>query len=217
MKIVPVFAVCLLLFFSCTTPPPKALSFADDFQAMPAQDTLHFAVDAGLGTDAPLASADTLSEATFNRAVSDSLRLEIEHILEGGDPVIVKLGQFSLDEQYAGLGIDIKASWFRNQSLLIYDTKAQKVIDLLPVAEFYGGDGSQRLQSSWLFTNSDGSKNLIVRASWHSLQLDENSEEPQDIYTEEVAKYLWQNGHFVPQPVQDSSALIKAFPIDWNF
>ncbi len=214
MKTIPVFLLSFMLL-SCSTPPPKAPSFADSFVAMPAKDTVLFAVAQGLGTEAPLPSADTLDTAVFYEQVPDSLRAMIEHMLASEEPVIVKLGRFPLDAQFDGLGIAIKDFWFLNQSILIYDKQLQRVTDLFPVAEYYGGDGGQVLRQSWWITAANGAQEWIVRDSGHSLILNDNAEEPEDVYSDVVARYVWQNGSFVLQPVPDSTALIQQFPVTW--
>jgi hypothetical protein len=215
MKATP-FCLLVVLIAACTTPPTKDRSFAEFFENRNSNDTLNFAVQAGQGMDAPLASRDTIATAVFNQNVSDSLRAKIAHILEVDEPVIASLGKFPLDDQHDALGVNIKAHWFLNQSLLIFDKKLQKVVDLLPVAEFYGGDGGQILQQSWLFQTPNGAKELLVRTSEHALRLKENAEQPTDLYTESVARYHWQNGTFLQQPISDSAGLIRQFPVEWN-
>ncbi|MFN7119902.1 MAG: hypothetical protein ACK4TA_24115 [Saprospiraceae bacterium] len=205
-----------LLLVNCTPRPAKQNTFADFFPTLSSQDTLVFAVEAGAGTEASLASADTIATDTFYRYVPDSLRASIAHILDGGDPVIVALGRFDLDAQYEGLGVDIKAFWFRNQSLLVFDKQQQQVVGLLPIAEFYGGDGGQILRASWLIAAPDKEKMLLMRESQHALRIDENTQEMNDTYAEAVARYVWQNGRFAEQSVADSTALIQAFPVKWE-
>lgn len=206
--------VCLLT--NCTTPPVKAPVFTDFFKSIPAKDTLVFAVTEGEGTEAPLATVDTIATDTFYRYVSDSLRAGIAHILEAGEPVMVSLGRVGLDASHEGLGVDTKAFWFRNQSLLIYDQQQKKVTDLFPVAEYYGGDGGQILRASWLITKKNKPTELIVRESAHSLKITENADEPQDLYAESVMRYSWQQDRFVQQATPDSTALIQYFKITWE-
>lgn len=216
MKIIPVLA-SLLLLTSCTSRLPQASAFATSFPAITLKDTTIFAGEMGEGATASLKAMDTITLEDFNKYVPDSLHEPIAHILEGGDPVIQKLGRFPLDAYYDALAIDIQAFWFRNQSVLIFDKKQQTVIGLFPVAEFYGGDGGQILRQSWLLSKQNIMQALIVRESEHALKIEEASGEPQDLYAEWGARYLWQKNKFVEQPTSDSLALIKAFPIDWGF
>lgn len=208
--------VSLLLVISCTTPTPKHSAFADAFQVVPLKDTLTFSVEFEATASASLKPMDTIETETFYENVPDSMRIVIEHILEGGEPVITRLGRFPIDAQYDALGIDIQAFWFRNQSLLLFNKQLQKVTEVLPVAEFYGGDGGQILRKSWLLSRAGAVKTWIARESEHTLLIKENVDEPQDLYAEWVAKYVWQKNKFVIQPTPDSTALIQYFPIQWE-
>ena len=202
----------LLFLLSCTSPSSQDASFADSFSMIAAKDTLVFAVEMGEGAEATLPTMDTIAADVFNKIVRDSFRTKIEHILDGGDALITRLGRFVLDADHDALGVNITAFWFRNQSILIFDKKKQQVVGLLPVAEFYGGDGAQILRQSWLLSSN---KEIIVRESEHALRMEENAAEPTDSYEEWVARYQWQKGAFVEQPTPDSTALIQHFKIDW--
>lgn len=203
-----------LFLLSCTDRHSQDASFADSFSMIAAKDTLVFAVEMGEGTEATLPTMDTIAADVFNKIVPDSFRTKIEHILDGGDPVITRLGRFNLDADHDALGVNITAFWFRNQSILIFDKKKQQIVGLLPVAEFYGGDGGQILRQSWLLSSN---KEIIVRESQHALRMEENADEPTDSYEEWVARYHWNQGAFVEQPTPDSTDLIQHFKIDWGF
>lgn len=214
MKNFPIF-LALVLLAGCMACSPKKESFSETFQVLPFQDTLLFSVAQGLGTEAPLPNADTLVNAIFYEQVSDSLHAVIEHILSVEEPVIVKLGRFPLDAQFDGLAIAIKDFWFLNQSILIFDKQLQRVTGLFPVAEYYGGDGGQILQASWLIASNPKQPELIVRISQHSLQLQEDEADMKDVYVESVERYVWQQGAFVKHSTPDSTALIQKFPVEW--
>jgi len=216
MKTTSFLILAALLVSSCSSSLSKDSSFAASFQSLTLKDTTVFAVEIGASASASLTATDTIALEVFNKYVPDSLHEPIAHILEGGDPVIRKLGRFPLDAQYDGLGVDIQAFWFRNQSVLIYDKQRQQVMQIFPVAEFYGGDGGQILRQSWLLSANNIMKELIVRESEHALRMGENEEEPTDVYEEWVAKYIWQGERFVEQPIPDSLDLIQRFPIKWE-
>lgn len=208
--------VSLLLVISCTAPAPKHSTFADSFQVIPVQDTLIFSVEFEATSEASLKPQDTIATPVFYENVSDSLRASIEHILDGGEPVITSLGRINLDANYDALGVDIQAFWYRNQSLLLFNKQLHKVTGLLSMAEFYGGDGGQVLRKSWLLGTANTDKTWIARDSQHTLSIKENEEEPQDLYAESVMRYIWQKNTFVVQPTPDSTALIQHFPVRWE-
>ncbi len=209
--------ILVALFFTSCQPKsasPADATFADYFKTPPFTDTLVFASkEWGSANETLPTMGDTISYVLFKKYVSDSLRTKIEHILDTEEPVILAAGRFPLDDQYDVLAVDISAFWFRNQSLLIFDKKTEKVIELLPVSEFYGGDGGQVLRKSW-FVQTDGKKQLFVRDSQHTLNV--QTDEPTHSYENSVSLYQWQASAFATMPIPDSAVLIQQFPIVWD-
>lgn len=215
MKIIS-FALLLsvLTISACQKKPVSTESndFLNYFKPLSPQDTLVFDVANDGNEDNEVPRRDTIPTALLYAQVSDSLREPISHLLEVDAPHFASLGRFALDEKQDALLVNLDVSWFKNQSLLIFDKNLQKVVALLPVAEFYGGDGGQILRKSWLIT-SDGQKQWVARESQHTMQIKGDNEEPTHLYEDWGKLYTWQNGAFREVPVQDSAALIRQFPI----
>lgn len=209
--------IFIVLFFTACQPksvPSTEKTFADSFKVPPFTDTLVFAAkEWGSAGETLPTLGDTISYELFKANVTDSLRTKIEAILNAAEPIILAAGRFPLDDQYDGLAVDISASWFRNQSLLIFDKQTTKVVDLVPISEFYGGDGGQILRKSW-FIQTDGKKQLFVRDSQHTLNV--QTDEPTHSYENWVSLYQWQSNTFATMPIADSAALIRQFPVVWN-
>lgn len=209
--------ILIALFFTACQPKsasPADATFAAYFKTPTFTDTLVFASkEWGSAGETLPTLEDTIPYTVFKMYVSDSLRTKIEHILDAEEPLILAAGRFPLDAQHDGLAVDISAFWFRNQSLLIFDKKTEKVIELLPVSEFYGGDGGQVLRKSW-FVQTNGKKQLFIRDSQHTLNV--QTAEPTHSYENSVSLYQWQASAFATMPIPDSAALIRQFSIVWN-
>lgn len=208
------FILCCGIFWGCAAQQQSAHSnFIETyFQPLPAADTIYFSLTNPKGM-----RANPIPYDTFLVHVDTSLWSDIDYIMEGDQTGIVGLSHFPIDEEHEAYIVGLTYSWYGNTSLLILNKRLQSFVDLVPVAEFYGGDGSQVLRNSWCFdADLNGTRDLIIRDSQHALVIDENGES-QDVYEEYVSIYILKPKGFVSAEIQDSSALIRNFEVDWNW
>ena len=212
MKAVFKLALCLAIsLLGCTPKSTPAEQLAGHFQPLQPADTLVFAVDE------PGDDLDTIPLTDFFAAVPDTLRQDIDYMMDVGGTMITPHGRFPLDDRRDALVADIVASWWLNKSLLVYDKQEKRVTAAIPVATFYGGDGGQVTLKSWIYAGEDGQKRMVTRQSDHWMTLNEEDDDPQQHYAESVALFGWQNGMFREELVQDSALLIRKFPIPHDF
>ena len=74
--------------------------------------------------------------------------------------------KFFLDENHLACIINGTESWFKNQSLLIFDKENKSFKDAMILSQFYGGDGGQIVTESWIYTEN-GKKHLYQIESSH--------------------------------------------------
>jgi hypothetical protein len=119
-----------------------------------------------------------------------------------------------IDEKHDGFLLEIHQFWFVFKYLLIFSKDTQKFVDLLPLGQFYGGEGGQVRIESWIFQPSDNvSPNILVRTSEHRLQITDDGLE--DRYEDWVHRLQWNQGRFETITVPDSNQLIQAYPMEW--
>ncbi len=203
----------LLLLFSCSK-GQRAMdsSFSLHFQPMNIGDTLFFSMTSPEGLQ-----ADSISLTEFEMNVDSAQRNIIDYILDEELTNLVGLNRFPLSDEYEAYIIGATMSWYGNQSLLIVNKKYNYVTALIPVSQFYGGEGGQVLRNSWLFDyDGDGDKDLVIRDSAHALRVNEQGDE-EETYDEYVSLYFWESKGFKPAAVNDSTALIQRFPVNWDW
>ncbi len=180
------------------------------FKSMPTPDTLHFELPEADAVEPP---GDTIPNALFFTSLDTAWLREIDYVADSAEAVVLGKGRFSLAENYDACLVDIRQSWFRHQSLLVYDKLRHAFTGRVTVAEWYGGEGGQVLTGSWLLdVDGDGKKDLVRREIEHSLVM-QGDDEPLDKTVERASLLLWKDGRFVPSPTADSAALVKRFPI----
>ncbi|HMQ61269.1 MAG TPA: hypothetical protein PKE06_11420 [Flavilitoribacter sp.] len=210
-KILPLFFGITILLAGCSPKSTPAEKLAGYFQPLQPSDTLILSVDE------PGDDLDTIPLTDFFAAVPDTLRQDIDYMMDTGETMITPHGRFPLDDRREALVADIVASWWLNKSLLVYDKQEKRVVAAIPVATFYGGEGGQVTLKSWLYPGADGQKRMVTRQSDHWMTLNEEDDDPQQHYAESVALFGWQNGMFREELVQDSAMLIRKFPIPRDF
>ncbi len=206
-----------LLYGGIATQAQQAASadFGRYFQPMKKiGDTLFFSLTEPRGM-----RADIIPYAVFTTNIDVQLQQNIDYLLDPEETSIVGLSRFALNDEYDAYIIGVTVYWFGNQSLLIVNKKLNYVTALIPVSQFYGGDGGQVLRNTWFFDyNGDGKKDLLIRDSAHALRTNEAGE-MEDSYEEFVSLYLWQSDGFKPAKLSaaDETRLIRRFPIDWDW
>lgn len=188
---------------------PALLSF---FQTAPVADTLRFEV-AEDGANAPV-SGDTIPNSLFFTALPAGWLAEIDYIADSSQALVLAKLRFPLDDSTDACLTDIRQFWFQHQSLLLYNKNRRAFTARVTVAEWYGGEGGQDLTGSWLTDyDGDGGKDLIRRLIQHSAR-PEGDTVREDFY-ESAEVFLWKNGQFVEEPIRDTAAVVKRFPIRW--
>lgn len=205
--------LALLLTAACRLPvknqEPALLAF---FQQAPVAGTLRFEITEE-GAGAPV-SGDTIPNALFFTSLPAAWLEEIDYIADSAQALVLAGQRFPLDDSTDACLVDIRQFWFQHQSLLLYHKPRQTFAARITVAEWYGGEGGQDLTGSWLTDyDGDGDKDLIRRQIQHSSR-PVGDEVVEDFY-ESAEILLWKNGKFEEEPVTDTAALVKRFPIAW--
>jgi hypothetical protein len=189
---------------TATEPPLLA-----KFPIVDLPDTLHLE----LPTVEVAELGDSIPNALFFSALDTAWLREIEHVADSSMAVVRALGRYALEDGHDLCLVELRQNWFKHQSLLVYDKHRQAFTDRLTVAEWYGGEGGQVLAGSWLFDyDGDGKKDLVRREIEHWIKMTDAGE-PKESTLERAELLLWKDGQFVPQPLADSAALVKLFPI----
>jgi hypothetical protein len=170
---------CLLFGTGCTsavsTPSTSFLTAFPERSDWP--DTLHcFLPETPVG--------NTLSDSLL-KTVLDSAQFESLHY-GTGDAHFRATDQFAFSDDLRAALVHTEEFWFGKQSLLVFDLRKQKCLEVVELAHFYGGDGGQTASESWLFGNKTAPR-LFVKTAEHGLA-------PSESPTEELREYLQESG-----------------------
>lgn len=201
--------LCLVWIGSCTSQSAQDSPFLKYFQQSPSTAILHLELPAD---DENILEGDTIPRVLFFQNIG-KLMQEVDYIADSTSCTVVGRQRFVLNQTYDACLVEITLSWFKHQSLLIYDKQKHRFTERVTVAEWYGGDGGQVLTGSWLIDHDgDQQKDLVRRVIEHWVVPTE-SDEAIEKAKESVELLRWKNGHFVKTPIRDSVALIKKYPI----
>lgn len=205
--------IAAMLAAACRQPvkmqEPLLLSF---FQTTAAADTLRFEITED-GADAPV-SGDTIPNALFFTALPAAWLAEIDYVADSTQALVLGLRRFPLDDSTDACHADIRQFWFQHQSILLYNKNRRAFTARITVAEWYGGEGGQDLTGTWLTDyDGDGDKDLIRRLIQHSSR-PEGDTLREDFY-ESAELLLWEKGRFVEEPIRDTTAIVKRYPVRW--
>jgi hypothetical protein len=173
-------------------------------------DTTHYELEA----DQPdTIGGDTISNALFFKELKPFLS-DIDYLADSSSATVIGKRRVPLNAQYDACIVDIRQSWFKHLSLLVYDKRGHRFTQRVTLAEWYGGESGQILTGSWVFDyNGDGQKDLVQRVIEHSSVSNADNDEVTETFNESAELLLWQKDKFVTTPTKDSSALVKRFPI----
>jgi len=202
--------LCLAWMGSCT-----AQDAAQDapllkyFQQSPSTGTLHLELPADDEKPIP---GDTIPNLLFFRTLGKMLQ-EVDYIADSTSCTVVGRQRFGLNQTYDACLVEITLSWFKHQSLLLYNKQKNRFTERVTVAEWYGGDGGQVLTGSWLIDHDGDQQQDLVRRVIEHWIVGAESDQAIEKSKESVELLRWKNGHFVKTPIRDSAALIKKYPI----
>jgi hypothetical protein len=206
------FSVCIAGFTilaCCATPHRQGVTaLLSHFKTPATGDTLHIEI-----IDETVGRQDTIPNSLFFSSIPSALLQQIDYLADSSASLVLSRLKFPLDDHITAYWVEIQLSWYKHHSLFLYDQSKQQFTDRITVAEWFGGDGGQVLIGSWLFDyNGDGTKDLIVRDIQHSMIPMEDGD-PLEKTSESASLLLWKNGRFVDTPFQDTTSLIRRFPI----
>lgn len=155
-----------------------------------------------------------LPDSLLKNALSEDIISEMEY---GTGYAKYKTNiQIPLDEKYAACIMDGAESWYRNQSLLIYDKSVKAFKDIMTVSQFYGGDGGQIVTESWIYTENN-KRYLYKIESSHAIMPTGDSDEIEEFLEQHGYLYIWNGGTFEKTAQEDSLALAKRFKMKWEW
>lgn len=200
----------LPVVLACHSIQPKPEStLLSYFKETTPQDTLRFEVSQ---QDDPPPTGDTIPNSLFFTAINPAFLAEIDYLADSAGALVLGKQRFAIDAQFDACIVDIREAWFQHQSLLVFDKQLKSFTNRVTVAEFYGGDGGQDLTGSWILDyDGDGDKDVVRRDIGHSIIPEADS--VREIQQESASLLLWNAGQFVEQPVPDSAAMVRRFPI----
>lgn len=199
-------------FLSALQQPVTAQEVLVYFKQLRATDTLH--VEVNLEPDSPTLG-DTIPNSLFFSEIPAAFLQEIDYLADSSAALVLGRGRFSLNDSIAAYWVEIRQHWFQHQALLLYDRQRKMFVDMVRLAEWYGGESGQILVGSWLFDyDGDGQKDIFRREIQHSMvPVDDTVLE----HTGEMAELLrWEKGKFratVAEPFSENGTGSKRFPI----
>ena len=182
------------------------------FKPLPATDTLH--VEVNLEPDS-LVPGDTIPNRLFFSEIPVAFLQEIDYLADSSTALVLGRSHFPLNDSIEAYWVEIRQYWFQHHALLLYDHRRKVFVDMVRLAEWYGGESGQILVGSWLFDyDGDGQKDVFRREIRHSMiPLSDTVLER----TEEMAELLrWDNGRFteaILEPFSVDKTQGKLFPI----
>jgi len=189
--------------------PPALLSY---FTPVSPSDTLHFFFE----NDPSPSNAKEIPLPILYEALDSTLHREIGYDSEGTEITAWAHNLFPIDEHYDAALLEIQEFWYEFKYLLLFSKASNQFTGIIPVNEFYGGDGGQIRSESWLFF--ENTPKLLTRFSEHYLDMSAVGAggDPKDLYAESVRLQEWQGSDFIDVPVRDSSRWIKDFVVKWE-
>ena len=206
------FLVCIAGFtmLACCAIPHRHGSTAllSHFKMAATGDTLHIEI-----IDETVGTQDTIPNSLFFSSIPSALLQPIDYLADSSSSVVLSRQKIQLDTEYSAYWVEIQLSWFKHHSLFLYDQSKEQFTDRITVAEWFGGDGGQILIGSWVFDyDGDGKKDIVVRDIQHSMIPMEDGD-PIEKTNESACLLLWKNGRFVDTPFQDTTNMVRRFPI----
>ncbi len=206
------FCYTAIVFLIAGRPPATAQEVLAYFKPLPATDTLH--VEVNLEPD-NLAPGDTIPNRLFFSEIPAGFLQEIDYLADSSAALVLGRGRFPLNDSIEAYWVEIRQYWFQHHTLLLYDQHRKKFVDMVRLAEWYGGESGQILVGSWLFDyDGDGQKDVFRREIRHSMIPDGDTVLER---TEEMAELLrWESGQFtkvIVEPFSVNRTQGKRFPI----
>jgi hypothetical protein len=206
------FSVCIAGFtmLACCAIPNRHGSTAllSHFKTPATGDTLHIEI-----IDETVGRQDTIPNSLFFSSIPSALLQQIDYLADSSAALVLGRQKIQLDAHFSAYWVEIQQSWFKHNSLFLYDQSKQQFTDRITVAEWFGGDGGQILTGSWVFDyDGDGKKDIIVRDIQHSVIPTDDGDAVEKTH-ESASILLWKNGRFIDTPFQDTATLIRRFPI----
>ncbi|MFN0015124.1 MAG: hypothetical protein ACKVU2_11310 [Saprospiraceae bacterium] len=207
-----VFTTGLLATACSINPRPNSQQgLLNYFDTTAAADSLVFEVE--YVDDKHAVSGDTIPNALFFNLIDSTMLAEIEYVADSSMAIVLARRRFPLSTNIEACHVDIRQAWYQHQSLLLYDRSRRAFTQRITVAEWYGGDGGQLLTGCWLTDyDGDGDKDLVIREIQHTLRPDDDGGAVDELL-ETAALRVWQQDSFVEQPLADTAAAVRRYPI----
>lgn len=172
-----------------------------------ANDSLHFY---NIEDDIEKSLADSIVENGLPESLFGKIGFQT------GDVKYEAMMQFPLDENHIGCVLNINESWYKQQSLLVFDKSQRTFEKVINLSQFYGGDGGQIVIESWLYKNKE-QHYLYQKESSHAMIMTETSDEPEEFLSENSSLSLWNANDFEKMEMTDSVAMSKTFALSWEW
>ncbi len=178
------------------------------FQPISVGDTLRFEVATDVLTD----KGSAIPKEVFFSQLPPDLVGGIDFLDSSAQPMVIARYCLPLDQTTEACLVDIRQGWFQHQCFLLHDMSQWQFTGRQTLAEFLGGDGSQRLVGSWLFDfNGDGTKDIVQQEINHWVLTDRA--EARDSVQVDSRLLLWEKGSFRETAIPAGRRLEQEFPI----
>ncbi|MEL6676538.1 MAG: hypothetical protein AAFR61_30290 [Bacteroidota bacterium] len=165
-------------------------------------------------SSADRAPGDSIPGKELFSVLTPLMREEIELYMDSLGLSCFAGKRLHLDSTLEAYQVYLKYNWYQQQLLLVKDLQQGQWVDHLTVALFYGGEGGQIAQESWLWKEA-GQVKLLQWNSNHGL-IPEGGEMVE--YQDKASRFVCLEGRQFETCTQaDSAGLAARFPMQWKW
>lgn len=214
MKIYILFLSCFLIWACSNTQKSKLNANKNPLLAQFSwqnlkKDTIKFATSQEAFWQVDTSKFKVIPDSLLSKNVQANL---IEDLNFTGYANYMAGNKYSLDDSTIACVVYTTDNWFKKISLLLYNNNRNQFYKVLPLAQFYGGEGGLEYQIAWLYKKAKTPylfyRNVSVS---FGIMAEESDAEPIERRNEFNSLQKWEKGAFVEEALQDSARFCSRF------